>query len=58
MGKGQTCVMSIELASWKLESVSKDDVLNVAQSYLPVDKYTIVVVGNEEVLEKIKVFDY
>ena len=41
----------------RLEAVSKEDVLNSAQGYIPVDKYTIVVVGNENVLDKIKLFD-
>lgn len=40
----------------RLESVSKDDVLNMAQMYFA-NGYNIVVVGNESILEKLKPFD-
>ncbi|AEA45954.1 insulinase family protein [Fluviicola taffensis] len=40
----------------KLESVSKDDVLTVAQKYFK-GGFNIVVVGNEEILPKLKAFD-
>lgn len=41
----------------KLESVNKDDVLAMAQKYLTPKNCNIIVVGNEEILEKLKVFD-
>jgi len=40
----------------RLEAVSKDDILEMAQKYFK-GGYNIVVVGNEDVLEKIKQFD-
>lgn len=40
----------------RLDAVSKDDVLTMAQKYFG-NGYNIVVVGNESVLEKIKQFD-
>jgi zinc protease len=40
----------------RLEAISKDDVLDAAQKYM-VSGYNIVVVGSEEVLPKLKVFD-
>jgi hypothetical protein len=40
----------------KLESVSKDDILTVAQKYFK-GGFNIVVVGNEEILPKLKAFD-
>lgn len=41
----------------KLSDVSKDNVLEVAQNYFKPNNLNIVVVGNEDVLEKIKQFD-
>jgi zinc protease len=40
----------------RLEAITKDDVLNMAQKYFT-NGFNIVVVGNEAVLDKIKVFD-
>lgn len=40
----------------RLEAITKDDVLNMAQKYFT-NGFNIVVVGNEAVLNKIKVFD-
>lgn len=41
----------------KLDAVTKEDLLNVAQKYLTPKNCNIIVVGNEEVLEKIGKFD-
>ncbi len=41
----------------KLNAISSSDLLVLAQSYLKENNYNIVVVGNEEVLEKLKKFD-
>jgi hypothetical protein len=41
----------------RLESVSKEDILLMAQTYFTSKNCNIVVVGNEEVLEKLKQFD-
>lgn len=41
----------------RLESISKDEILKVAQQYLTSKNCNIVVVGNEEVLDKLKQFD-
>ncbi len=41
----------------RLEKVSKDDVLMMAQTYFTAKNCNIIVVGNEEILEKLKVFD-
>jgi zinc protease len=40
----------------KLEAISKDDVLTVAQKYFK-NGFNIVVVGNEDILPKLKAFD-
>ena len=40
-----------------IESVTKDDLLAVAKKYLRPDNLNIIVVGNEEVAEKLSVFD-
>jgi zinc protease len=41
----------------RLEAVDKQTVLTMAQTYFTAKKCNIVVVGNEEILEKLKVFD-
>lgn len=41
----------------RLEGVSKDDVLAMAQKYLTAKNCNIVVVGNEEILDRLKQFD-
>jgi zinc protease len=41
----------------KLEGISKEDVLLMAQTYLKPSNCNIVIVGNESVLEKLKQFD-
>ena len=41
----------------KLSDVSKEDILEVAKKYFKPNNLNIVVVGNEEILEKIKKFD-
>jgi len=41
----------------RLEAVSKEDILLMAQTYFTSKNCNIVVVGNEEVLEKLKQFD-
>ncbi len=41
----------------KLAAISKQDILDVAKKYLTANKLNIVVVGNEEVIEKLKPFD-
>ena len=41
----------------RLESVSKEDVLQMAQQYFTAKNCNIIVVGNEEVFEKLKRFD-
>jgi zinc protease len=41
----------------RLESVSKEDVLQMAQQYFTSKNCNIIVVGNEEVVEKLKRFD-
>ncbi len=41
----------------RLENVNKDDVLTMAQTYLTAKNCNIIVVGNEAILEKLKVFD-
>lgn len=41
----------------RLDAVSKDDVLAMAQKYLSAKTCNIIVVGNESILEKLKVFD-
>ena len=41
----------------RLESVTDQDVLNMALNYLNLNGITIVVVGSEDVLDKISVFD-
>lgn len=41
----------------RLEAVSKDDVLASAQKFINPKKLIIIVVGSEDVLEKIKAFD-
>jgi len=41
----------------KLDAITKEDVLMVAQKYFSADKCNIIVVGNEEVLDKLKKFD-
>ncbi|MFN5031998.1 MAG: M16 family metallopeptidase [Flavobacteriia bacterium] len=41
----------------RLEAVSKEDVLLMAQTYFTAKNCNIVVVGNEEILEKLKQFD-
>lgn len=40
----------------RLDAITKDDVLNMAQKYFT-NGFNIIVVGNEAVLDKIKVFD-
>jgi predicted Zn-dependent peptidase len=40
----------------RLEAITKEDVLNMAQKYFT-NGFNIIVVGNEAVLDKIKVFD-
>ncbi len=41
----------------RLESISKDDILEMAQTYFTAKKCNIVVVGNESVLDRLKQFD-
>ena len=41
----------------KLEAVSKEDLLAVAKKYFTIEKCNIIVVGNEEVADKLLVFD-
>lgn len=41
----------------RLEAVSKEDILLIAQTYFTSKNCNIVVVGNEEVIEKLKPFD-
>ena len=41
----------------KLNSITNTELLSIAQNYIKPNNYNIVVVGNEEVLEKIKKFD-
>ncbi len=41
----------------RLESVTKEDVLQMAQKYFTAKNCNIVVVGNEEILDKLKKFD-
>jgi predicted Zn-dependent peptidase len=41
----------------RLEAVNKEDVLTMAQTYFTARNCNIVVVGNEEILEKLKQFD-
>ena len=41
----------------RLEAISKEDVLMMAQKYYSAKNCNIIVVGNEEVLEKLKQFD-
>lgn len=41
----------------KLEAISKDDVLEIAQKYMLPKKCNIIVVGSEDVLDKIAKFD-
>ena len=41
----------------KLEAITKQDILDVAQKYLKPNKANIVVVGNEEVLDRLTKFD-
>ena len=41
----------------RLEAVSKEDVLNMAQQYFTSKNCNIVVVGNEEIIDKLKKFD-
>jgi zinc protease len=41
----------------RLEAVSKEDVLTMAQQYLTAKNCNIVVVGNESIIEKLKAFD-
>ncbi len=41
----------------KLEGISEDDVLAIAQKFINPKKLFIIVVGNEEVLESLKQFD-
>jgi zinc protease len=41
----------------RLEAISKEDILDMAQKYFTAKNCNIVVVGNEEILNKLKVFD-
>ncbi len=41
----------------RLEAVNKDDILNMAKSYFTSTNCNIIVVGNEEILDKLKKFD-
>ncbi len=41
----------------KLEKVDKDAVLEMAQTYFTAQNCNIIVVGNEDILDKLKVFD-
>jgi hypothetical protein len=41
----------------RLESISKEDILTMAQKYFTAKNCNIVVVGNEEILSKLKQFD-
>ena len=41
----------------KLEAVTKDDLLEVARKYLTASNCNIIVVGNEEILDRLLVFD-
>ncbi|TNF50085.1 MAG: insulinase family protein [Bacteroidetes bacterium] len=41
----------------RLEAITKDDILDMSQKYFTAKNCNIVVVGNEEILEKLKVFD-
>ena len=41
----------------KLEKVNKDAVLEMAQTYFTAQNCNIIVVGNEDILDKLKVFD-
>jgi zinc protease len=41
----------------RLEAVSKEDILTMAQTYFTAKNCNIVVVGNEEILTKLKAFD-
>ena len=40
-----------------LEAVNEEDVLTMSQQYFPAKNCNIIVVGNEEVIERLKVFD-
>jgi hypothetical protein len=41
----------------RLEAINKEDILMMAQKYLSAQNCNIVVVGNEEILDKLKKFD-
>lgn len=41
----------------KLDAVTKEDLLEVAKKYFTIEKCNIIVVGNEEVADKLMVFD-
>jgi zinc protease len=41
----------------RLEAINKEDVLTMAQTYLTAKNCNIVVVGNEEIVERLKQFD-
>lgn len=41
----------------KLDAVTKEDILSVAKKYLKPNKANIIVVGNEEIVDRLKQFD-
>ncbi|MBI2259264.1 MAG: insulinase family protein [Flavobacteriia bacterium] len=41
----------------QLDQITKEDILRIAQKYIDFDHPNIIVVGNEEILSKLKVFD-
>jgi len=41
----------------RLEAVNKEDILTMAQTYFTAKNCNIVVVGNEEILDRLKQFD-
>ncbi|MCR9172615.1 MAG: insulinase family protein [bacterium] len=41
----------------KLDAITKDDILEVAQKYMKANKANIVVVGNEEIVDRLTKFD-
>lgn len=41
----------------KLDEITREDLLTTAKKYLTADKCNIIVVGNDEVIDRLKVFD-